>query len=459
MIQKTDIKTFSKLFILENSKSIQLEPWQTTNIVEPVFYTLNKDGNRKYNLALCGMPKKNGKSTLSALTASYMLLADGENEPEVYGAAGGKDQAKIIFSQTVKAIQRSPILANEVNIYRDIIERKDGKGFYKVLSADAPLQHGLNPYCVVFDELWNNTYDLWEALTHSPARKQPLHFCVTYAGYQPWEGNLLYDLYLRGKSKKDPHMWFFWTNKNNASWVTPKYLKQQRDRLPEHIYRRLHMNEWTTGSGTFLSKDDVQAAVDPNLSQQFKGKAGISYHLALDLGLRRDRTCVSLIHKDPVTGKVILDHLKLFEAPKNGEVKVEDVEEHILQLATNFNIRNLIFDPWQSVRTRQRLESYGLNIEEFTFSGSNWVKLTQNLLSLFKDRQISIFENSELIKELLSVKILERNYGYRIDHQSGAHDDCVVSVGMAALQTVKIDGLIFPELAKRKSNGKVSNLR
>jgi hypothetical protein len=279
---------------------------------------------------------------------------------------------------------------------------------------------------VVFDELWNNTYDLWEALTHSPARKQPLHFCVTYAGYQPWEGNLLYDLYLRGKSKKDPHMWFFWTNKNNASWVTPKYLKQQRDRLPEHIYRRLHMNEWTTGSGTFLSKDDVQAAVDPNLSQQFKGKAGISYHLALDLGLRRDRTCVSLIHKDPVTGKVILDHLKLFEAPKNGEVKVEDVEEHILQLATNFNIRN---------------------------------KLTQNLLSLFKDRQISIFENSELIKELLSVKILERNYGYRIDHQSGAHDDCVVSVGMAALQTVKIDGLIFPELAKRKSNGKVSNLR
>jgi phage terminase large subunit-like protein len=87
MIQKTDIKTFSKLFILENSKSIQLEPWQTTNIVEPVFYTLNKDGNRKYNLALCGMPKKNGKSTLSALTASYMLLADGENEPEVYGAS------------------------------------------------------------------------------------------------------------------------------------------------------------------------------------------------------------------------------------------------------------------------------------------------------------------------------------------------------------------------------------
>ena len=286
-MKSIDIKTFSKLFFLEDGNPIQLEDWQLDNIIDPIFYTFREDGTRQFNQALCGMPKKNGQSSLSSLVAAYMLLADGEPEPEVYGAAGGKDQAKIIFSQTAKAIQRSPILANEVKIYRDTIVRNDDRGFYKVLSADAAIQHGFNQHCTIWDELWNQpSYDLWEALTHSPARKQPLHFIVSYAGYQPFEGNLLFDLYQRGLKGTDPRMHFFWTNENHASWVTEEYLQQQKDRLPEHIYKRLHLNEWTTGSGTFLSKSDVEAAIDPTLSQRFKGERNENYFLALDLGTK-----------------------------------------------------------------------------------------------------------------------------------------------------------------------------
>ena len=80
-MKKTDILTFAKLFILEDGKPIQVEDWQHDNIIEPVFYTLDDNGLRRYNLSLSGMPKKNGKSTLSSLVACYMLLADGENEP------------------------------------------------------------------------------------------------------------------------------------------------------------------------------------------------------------------------------------------------------------------------------------------------------------------------------------------------------------------------------------------
>lgn len=443
-MRKTDIKTFAKLFILEEGKPIQLEKWQLKRIVEPVFYTLNPDGTRKFNLALAGLPKKNGKSTLAALVASYMLLGDGEPEPEVFGAAGGKEQARIIFSQTKRAIERSPILYNEVKIYRDVIERRDGRGFYRVLSADAPLQHGLNPHCVLWDELWNQrSYDLWEALTHSPARKQPLHWIVTYAGYRPWEGDLCFDLYTAGKEGKDPRTYFYWANKNFASWVTKDYLKQQRLRLPEHIYKRLHRNEWTTGSGTFLSQADVNAAIDPELSQRFKGEPTKHYHLALDLGLRRDRTAMAVCHGGD--NGVVLDYLRLWKAPKGGELRIEDIEEELISITDRFRVTKIIFDPWQSIRTRQLLEDRGFPVEEFIFSGGNITKLTQNLLSLFKDRQIRIFDHPELVKELLSVKIVERSYGARISHDSGAHDDTVVALGMAALQAVKRSERLFPD--------------
>jgi hypothetical protein len=55
---KTDIKTFSKLFILEDGTPIQLEPWQDKNIIDPLFYKLKKDGTRQFNEALVGFPKR-----------------------------------------------------------------------------------------------------------------------------------------------------------------------------------------------------------------------------------------------------------------------------------------------------------------------------------------------------------------------------------------------------------------
>jgi len=61
------------------------------------------------------------------------------------------------------------------------------------------------------DELWNQpSYDLWEALTHSPARENPFHFIVTYAGFQARSGNLLWDLTLVAFVVTTRTCIFFW---------------------------------------------------------------------------------------------------------------------------------------------------------------------------------------------------------------------------------------------------------
>ena len=51
---------------------------------------------RRFTEAQMWVPKKNGKSTLAAAVALYLLCADGERSPEIYIAAAKMDQARIV---------------------------------------------------------------------------------------------------------------------------------------------------------------------------------------------------------------------------------------------------------------------------------------------------------------------------------------------------------------------------
>ena len=311
---------------LEDGSPMILEPWQRTRIIDPIFKTLTPEGLRVYNLALVGVAKKNGKSSLASLIALHALLADDEPAPEVYSAAFDKDQARVVFKQVKGMVERSPQILKQVRIYKDAIELRHKDGVYIPLSSESKGRHGLNASCIVFDELWNQrTYDLWEALTHSPVRKQPLHFCITYAGLDPTKGNLLYDLYQTGKAGTDPGMLFVWFSgegcgpgaANPASWITPAYLEQQKRRLPESRYTRMHCNRWTTGESSFLNKQDVDQALDSSLSNQAQGN-GFVYFGGLDVGLTNDAAVFTIAHRDPATDQVHLDHNELPRSKLRG---------------------------------------------------------------------------------------------------------------------------------------------
>ncbi len=431
---KRDICVFlEEQYILENGKPIVLEEFQK-KILRDIFQTKESNGLRKYNLALLGLPKKNGKSSLASGVALYMLFADVPNA-EVYSVAGDKDQAKIIFRMTAKAIERNQLLFDSVKIQKDEIIVNDTNSVYKVLSADAPTAHGLNPSCVILDEAWNqSSRELYDALTQSPARKEPLTFIVTYAGTDPT--SLLYGLYRTGMQGSDPRMYFFWSEKNLASWINEEYLEQQRRRLPAAVYQRLHENKWVQGENAFLSAAEVEACKDYALRPCLGGVAGEKYYLAVDLGLTRDRTVLTVCHKDRKSGIVYLDFIKTYQGSKKSPVLISDVEEDILWANHNFSIAKNVFDPWQMKGTAQRL-SGKICVEEFTFTSNSIQKLSQNLYYLFHNGLIKIFPHQALEDELLSINAEERSYGWRIDHKSGGFSDHVVSLGMSSMYAVQ----------------------
>jgi phage terminase large subunit-like protein len=430
---KKDICVFlEEQYILEDGKPMKLEPFQK-KILRDIFQSKNPNGLRKYNLALIGIPKKNGKSTLASGVAIYMLFS--EPNGEVYSVAGDRDQAKIIFNMAKKVIERNPILFNSVKIYRDEIVVSGTNSVYRVLSADAPTAHGLNPSCVIFDELWNQpNRDLYDALTQSPVRGEPLTFIVTYAGSD--QSSFLYNLYQTGMQKKDSSMYFFWSEENLASWITPEYLEQQKRRLPTHVYQRLHENKWCQGENAFLTKEEIQQCVDPILKPQLGGKEKTNYYLAVDLGLVRDRTVLSVCHKDSEDNLIYLDYMKTYKGTKNNPVLISDVERDIIQANEKFNIIRNIFDPWQMKGSAERMRGR-IKLEEFNFTGSSIQKLSQNLFYLFHNRLIRIYPHEELEEELLNLNAEEKSYGWRIDHKSGKFSDHVVSLGMSAMYAVQ----------------------
>ena len=88
-------------------QTFALAPWQAF-VVGCLFGWQRADGLRRFRTAYCAVPRKNGKSTLSAGIALYLLVADGEQGAEIYSAATTRDQARIVFDEAKRMVGSSP---------------------------------------------------------------------------------------------------------------------------------------------------------------------------------------------------------------------------------------------------------------------------------------------------------------------------------------------------------------
>jgi len=132
----------------------ELLPWQKT-VLSELFGRLNPDGTRTRRVGYIEVPKKNGKSTLLAGIALYLLVADAEPGAEIYGAAADREQASIIYREAAAMVRASPSLSKHCEVIdsRKTILVKATNSFYRVLSADAFRAEGLNIHGLLFDEL------------------------------------------------------------------------------------------------------------------------------------------------------------------------------------------------------------------------------------------------------------------------------------------------------------------
>ena len=425
------------MVVLEDGKLIVLEEWQR-EVIRKAFVR-DKNGKLKFNIILLSVPKKNGKTTMMSACLLWALFAHTSNA-EVYCLSGDKDQARIAFEKVSKMIMRNPLLRESCKIMRNEILVPESDSVFRVLSSDAPSNHGGNASFVGIDELWQFEgskdkagRELWYAMTHSPTR-EAVTMITTYAGSDT--NSLLYELYDRGLKKEDPKQFTFWSEDNLASWINNEYLEQQRMRLPASVFQRLHQNKWVGGENSFFTREDVMQCRDEFLKPRFKGKEGVQYFYGCDLGLVKDRTVSLILHQDKER-MVWVDSIKMWQGNKNDPVKIADIEEDMILATQNFPKLRIVCDPWNLKSTIERLKRH-CRIEEFTFTSGNVEKLSRNLYYFIHNGLVKFFPHKELERELLSLNLEQKSYGYRFDHPSSQFSDHAMALAMALMQVASV---------------------
>jgi len=144
----------------------------------------NERGFFRYRQILLGEPRKTGKSlTGSSIALTYLVGVPGIGR-EIYSVAGDRQQAKLVFGEARWQVLNNPRLSAECKVFRDAIEHSATGSVYKVLSSDAKLAQGFNPYICIFDEVHIQRDDeLWEAMRQGAgARPESILLGITTAG-------------------------------------------------------------------------------------------------------------------------------------------------------------------------------------------------------------------------------------------------------------------------------------
>lgn len=165
-------------------KPVILELWEKA-IIAGIFGFIDIEGNRKHLEGLLIVAKKNGKSLIASCVGLYLQNADGEAGPEVYAVATKKDQAKIIWLEAKRMVNKSPSLSKRIRRLVAELVSDFNDGIFKPLASDSDTLDGLNVHGALLDEIhqWKNGMSLYNIIADGvSAREQPLIFITSTAG-------------------------------------------------------------------------------------------------------------------------------------------------------------------------------------------------------------------------------------------------------------------------------------
>lgn len=428
------------------------EGWQRALLDE--LFLLDGSGQFVYKEALLGVPRKNGKSTLCAGLALYGLVGLNEPGAEVYCAAASKDQARVVFNQAKAFIEASPRLQDWLRPYKDVILCDAIGGIYRVLAADAALQHGLNPSMVVIDELHaHKDPELYYALTTGQlARDNPLVVSITTAGFD--KSTICGQVYEHGKGLADRGLdamreagflfkWFqapeeagiddrdSWRLANPSSWIDIEDLARERQRLPEHVFRRLHLNQWTASEEAWLPAGAWQ--------QCYEGGAHIPHgaekvYLGVDIGIKRDHSAVVAVWQRD-DGKVVTE-AQVFAPPQDGPLDLSVVDQAIRAAADRWQVHGVVYDRWSFEHAAQQLSDEGLLMIEFPLSNERTVPASARLYEAVTGGEIVHNGDSVFAAHVEAGAVKQTERGWRLTKSKAKKQNDALIALMVAFQTM-----------------------
>jgi phage terminase large subunit-like protein len=388
------------------------------------------------------LTRSRGGSKTSDLAgiAIAAMLAQAPPGARLYAVAADAKQASLLVQAVAGFAHRTPELRGVLDpqTWRVAVPRSGV--VLEVMASDEAGAWGLRPYLLIADELaaWQTTPPprrLWEAASSACAKLSNARLVVLTTAGDPAHWSRA----VRDHSLDDP-LWRLHEVHGPAPWLAEDRLAEQRRRLPDSLFRRLFLNEWTAAEDRLATDDDLEACV--TLAGSLPPERGKRYCIGLDVGLKRDRTVAAVCHGERIGAdgddrtlgvRVVLDRMEVWQGSRRRPVQLRDVEEWLAETSRAYNLASVRYDPWQAVGSAQRLKARRVRVDEYGFSPTSIARLALTLLQTIRDKALDLPDDPELLDELRNVRIRETSPGVpRLDHDPDRHDDRVIALALAA---------------------------
>jgi phage terminase large subunit-like protein len=422
----------------KNRGTITLQPWQAF-ILSTIFGWIKvESGMRRFRQVYIEVPRKNAKSTLTSAVALFMLALDGEEGAELYSAGTTRDQAGIVFRDSMAMVNKSPEFRKAFNVSANslAIFKKDTNSRYMALSSQDHRLDGLNPHFSMLDEVHAmNNRGLYDVLdTAMAARSQPMLWMITTAGnnmagvcYEQHKYTL--DL-VYGTHTDESYFGIVYTIDNVDHWTeevewikaNPNYgVSVKKDELrdkcnkavavpnAQNAFLTKRLNVWVNADAAWMNMLAWNRCGDSTVTvEDFVGR---ECYIGMDLASRSDLCAVVLLfpleqQRIAIFGRYYLpdETVKRMSKQYSGweregrliatEGAMTDQEAILIDLmefARRFQVRALCYDPWQSVTLEGQLQKLGFTVPLIKLENS-----TRNLSAPMKEFEALVLDGRVL---------------------------------------------------------------
>ena len=432
-------------------KPVILELFQKAYI-SALFGFIDKETNlRRYKESMFYVARKNGKSTMLSGIAAYMMIADNEAGAEIYSCATKKDQAKLVFDETLNMINQSPYLSKHIKKRKSDLYFPLSMSKFQPLGKNSDTLDGLNAHCVIIDELHGvKDRNLYEVMQQSQsARRQPLLIMITTAGTV--RECIFDDIYeyscniVDGTFEDDTFLPIIYELDKKEEWLDERCWSKSNPSLGaikklDDLKRKVEkaknspkdlsgvltkdFNIRNTLSNAWLNFDDI------NNTETFKIEDFKNFYAigGADLSITTDLTCATLLFIDKETEKRYI-HQMYWIPSENFETRVKfekipydkwlerglirlcngnsinysDVTEWFVEMLNNYGITPLwiYYDNYSAKYWVEEMKAHGFKMER-CIQGAKTLSLPmQQLGADLKAKKIN-YNNNPILKWCLT---------------------------------------------------------
>lgn len=432
-------------------KPVILELFQKAYI-SALFGFIDKETNlRRYKESMFYVARKNGKSTMLSGIAAYMMIADNEAGAEIYSCATKKDQAKLVFDETLNMINQSPYLSKHIKKRKSDLYFPLTMSKFQPLGKNSDTLDGLNAHCVIIDELHGvKDRNLYEVMQQSQsARRQPLLIMITTAGTV--RECIFDDIYeyscniVDGTFEDDTFLPIIYELDKKEEWLEERCWSKSNPSLGaikklDDLKRKVEkaknspkdlsgvltkdFNIRNTLSNAWLNFDDINNTETFNI-EDFKNFYAIG---GADLSITTDLTCATLVFIDKETEKRYIhqmywlpsenfhERVKIEKIPydkwldrglirlcNGNSINYSDVTAWFIEMLNNHGITPLwiYYDNYSAKYWVEEMKSHGFKMER-CIQGAKTLSLPmQQLGADLKAKKIN-YNNNPILKWCLT---------------------------------------------------------